>query len=49
MYINGRSKASGNIVGFINRTRPKIRNKQPNFILEGGEGNTVFLWEIIKK
>jgi hypothetical protein len=45
-YIDGRPKASGNIVGFINNTRPGKTNKQPNCIFEGCEENRVVLWAI---
>jgi len=43
MYINGRPKVAGNIVGFINSTWPITTNKQPNCIFEGCEGNHVFV------
>ena len=43
MYIDGRPKASGNVVGFINSTRPVITTKQPNFIFETREGNRIFV------
>ena len=46
MYIDGRPKASGNIVGFINNTQPGSTNKEPNFIFEGREGNRVFIYAI---
>jgi hypothetical protein len=35
MYIDGRPKASGNIAGLINSTRPRTTRKQPNCIFEG--------------
>jgi hypothetical protein len=43
MYIDGRPKASGNIAGFINSTRPGTTTKQPNCIFEGREGNHIFV------
>jgi hypothetical protein len=43
MYIDGRPKDSGNIVGFINSTRPMETTKQPNFMFEGCEGNRIFV------
>jgi hypothetical protein len=43
MYIDGRPKASGNIVGFINSTRPETTTKQSNFIFEGRQGNCIFV------
>jgi hypothetical protein len=43
MYINGRPKAIGNIVGFINSTRLVATTKKPNFIFEGREGNRIFV------
>jgi SET domain-containing protein len=46
MYIDGRPKASGNIVGFINSTLPGTINKQPNCIFEGRERNHVFICTI---
>jgi len=46
MYIDGRPKAAGNIVGFINSTWPVTTNKKPNFIFEAHEGNFVFLCSI---
>jgi hypothetical protein len=46
MYIDGRPKASGNIAGFINSTRPGTTNKQPNCIFEGWERNCVFVCAI---
>ena len=42
MYIEGRPKASENIAGFINSTRPGSTHKLPNFLFEGREGNRVF-------
>ena len=42
MYINGRPKEIGNIVGFINSTHPRSTNKQPNCIFEAREGNHIF-------
>ena len=46
MYIDGRPKASGNIAGFTNSTRPGTTNKQPNCIFEGRERNRVFICTI---
>ena len=43
MYIDGRPKETGNIVGFINSTRPSSTSKQPNCIFEAHEGNQVFV------
>ena len=43
VYIDGRPKASGNIAGFINSTRPGSTHKLPNFLFEGHEGNCVFV------
>ena len=40
--IDERSKATGNIAGFINSTQPGSTIKQPNCIFEGREGNHVF-------
>ena len=48
IYIDGRPKSSGNIVGFINSTRPGTTNKQPNCIFEGCEENRVVLCAIKK-
>jgi hypothetical protein len=43
MYINGRPKVIGNIVGFMNSTRLVATTKKPNFIFEGCEGNLIFV------
>ena len=43
IYIDGRSKALGNIVGFINSTRPTSTKKRPSCIFEACEGNHVFV------
>jgi hypothetical protein len=43
MYIDGRPKASGNIAGLINSTRPGTTRKKPNCIFEGREGNQIFV------
>jgi hypothetical protein len=43
VYIDGRLKASRNIVGLINSTRPDTTRKQPNFIFEGCEENQIFV------
>ena len=48
MYIDGRPKASGNIAGFINNTRPVKTTKKPNCIFEGREGNRIFVCAIKK-
>ena len=37
MYIDGRPKASENIAGFINSTRPVTKTKKPNCEFEGCE------------
>jgi hypothetical protein len=41
MYIYGRPKASRNIAGIINSTRPDTTRKQPNCIFEGHEINQI--------
>ena len=46
MYIDGRPKATDNIVGFINSTQPSSTNKQHNWIFEAREGNQVFVCAI---
>lgn len=46
IYIDGRPKATGNIAGFINSTRPGSTIKQPNCIFEAREGNRVFICAI---
>ena len=46
MYIDGRPKASRNVAGFINSTRPVTTTKKPNFIFEGREGNRIFVCAI---
>ena len=43
MYIDGRPKATWNIVGYINSTQPTTTNKQPNCIFQGHEVNRVFV------
>ena len=43
MYIDGRPKATGNIVVFINSTRPMKTTKKPNCIFEAREGNRIFV------
>jgi hypothetical protein len=48
IYIDGSPKASGNITGFINSTRPGTTKKQPNFIYERREENRVVLCAIKK-
>jgi hypothetical protein len=42
IYIDERPKTMGNIVRFINNTRPTTIKKQPNCVFEGHEGNNVF-------
>jgi hypothetical protein len=42
MYIDGRPKATRNIVGFINNTRPVETTKKPNCKFEAREGNRIF-------
>jgi hypothetical protein len=44
MYIYGRPKATGNITGFINSTRPMETNKKPNCIVEAHKGNRIFVY-----
>ena len=46
MYIDGRPKTTGNIVGFINSTQIGSTLKQPNCIFESREGNHVFVCAI---
>ena len=43
IYIDGRPKATGNIAGFINSTRPGSTIKKFDCIFEAREGNRVFL------
>jgi hypothetical protein len=43
MYIDGRQKASGNIVGFINSTRPMETTMKLNSIFEECKGNRIFV------
>ena len=43
MYIDGRPKSTGNIVGFINSTQPMETTKKSNCIFEGHEGNRIFV------
>jgi hypothetical protein len=43
MYIDGRPKSIGNIVGFINSTQPVATTKKPNCIFEAHEGNHIFV------
>ena len=43
LYIDGRPKSTGNIVGFINSTQPSSTIKKPNYIFEGHEGNCFFI------
>ena len=46
MYIEGRPKATGNIVGFINSTQPGSTIKKLNCIFKAREGNCVFVCAI---
>ena len=46
LYIDGRKKIIGNIVGFINSTQPWSKIKQPKCIFEGCEENHVFVYAI---
>ena len=46
LYIDGRPKITGNIVGFINSTQLGSTLKQPNYIFEVHEGNRVFVCAI---
>ena len=46
LYIDERSKATGNIVGFINSIQLGSTIKQPNCIFEGREGNHVLVCAI---
>jgi hypothetical protein len=39
IYIDRRPKASNNIIGLINNTRPETTNKKLNCIFEGHEEN----------
>ena len=43
MYIDGRPKASGNVVGFINSTRLVTTTKKPNYEFEGREEHLIFV------
>jgi hypothetical protein len=43
VYIDGRTKELGNIIGLINNTRLGTTRKKPNFIFEGCEGNQIFI------
>ena len=43
LYIDGRPKTTGNIVGFINSTQPGSKLKHPNCIFESREGNCLFM------
>ena len=44
MYIDGRPKASRNIAGFVNSTRPVTTlTKQPNCEFEGREEHRIFV------
>ena len=46
MYMDGRPKTTGNIVGFINSTQARSTLKQPNYIFESREENRVFVCAI---
>ena len=46
MYMDGRPKTTGNIMGFINSTQPGYTLKKPNCIFESCEGNCVFVCSI---
>ena len=46
MYMDGRPKTTGNIVGFINSTQLGSTLKQPNCIFEGRGENCVFVCAI---
>ena len=46
LYIDGRPKKTGNIVGFINSTQLGSTLKKPNCIFEAREGNCVFVCAI---
>ena len=41
--INSNTKASRNIAGLINSTRPGTTRKEPNCIFEEREGNRIFV------
>ena len=43
MYIDGRPKASKNVVGFVNSTWPVTTNKQPNCEFEGRKEHRIFV------
>ena len=47
LYIDGRPKASGNVVGFINSSRPRSMNKKPNYMFEKCQGNKVVVFAIV--
>ena len=46
MYMDGRTKTTGNIAGSINSTQPGSTLQQPNSIFESREGNCVFVCAI---
>ena len=46
MYMDGRPKTTGNVVGFINSTQLGSTLKQPNCIFKSREGNHVFVCAI---
>ena len=41
MFMDGRPKTTGNIARFINSTQPRSTLKQPYYIFESLEGNSV--------
>ena len=46
LYMDRRTKTTGNIAGFINSTQLGSTLKQPNYIFESREGNRVFVCAI---
>jgi SET domain-containing protein len=44
MYVDGRPKATRNIVGFINSAQPVETTKKLNCIFEAREGNHIFVY-----
>ena len=43
MYIDGRPKASRNVTGFVNSSRPVIATKKPNCEFQGCEEHSIFV------
>ena len=43
MYIDGRSKASGNVASFINSTHPVKKTKKPNCEFERRKEHHIFV------